>query len=408
MMRSVRRLCAALLACLPLLAGAAQARTVPVHDTATLSRAIAAARAGDDIVLADGVYAIAGKLRAEARGTADAPITVRAAHRWRAELRASGVIAFEVTGPHWTFRDLDIRGVCARDSDCEHAFHVVGAAYFSLLGNRLADFNAHLKVNADFTHKKPLAGLVDGNEIFNTHPRRTANPVEPLNIDNADNWVVRRNFIYDFHKDGGNGVSYGVFVKGGSQAPLFERNLILCARKDEVGGARVGMSFGGGGMGPALCAPHWDAATPCDPEVTGGVMRNNIIANCSDVGVYLNRAAGTQLLFNTILRTRGVEFRFPSSTGVARGNLLANTIRGRDGGGFTDGGNLVSQLSTTVEAWYRDPDGGDLRLKATPAALLGAAPADPSVTRDFCGRPRTAPYDIGALQSSLGDCPTLP
>lgn len=387
---------------------AACAGEVHVSDTQGLATAIRRAEPGDTIILADGTYNIAGKIQAVARGEAGKPIVVRAEHRLKALIRVSGLIGFEINASYWEFRDLDMHGVCADDSECEHAFHVVGADGVKLVGNRMVDFNAPVKVNAAIDRKMPSDELIEGNEIFDTHPRRTANPVNGLNLDNANRWVIRGNFIYDKHKALGDQVSYAGYVKGGGEAPLFERNLVLCARKDMSGGTRVGLSLGGGGMAPGLCAPHWDDNTPCDPETTGGVIRNNLIANCSDVGIYLNRAKDTQVLFNTLVRTHGIDFRFPSSTGEAKGNVLAARINNRDDANFTSEANLERQLSTTFEAIYQNADAGDFRLKGSPAALVGKGGADKRVSDDFCGRPRKGALDLGALQSSLGDCATLP
>jgi hypothetical protein len=401
-------LCAALLLALP-----AAARTViKVKDVAGLINAVQNAEAGNEIVLADGTYTLTDKLRARAAGTREAPIIVRAEHRWKAMVRANTVIAFEVSGPYWTIADLDIRGVCADDDQCEHAVHVVGAADgFRLLGNRLADFNAQLKVNADEQRRIPSGGLVEGNELFDSHPRKSEGPVTPINIDNGSGWVVRGNEIHDFRKALGGQISYGAFVKGGAVGALFERNLVVCSRGRYEPGTRIGLSFGGGGMAPALCPPHWDANTPCDPEVTDGVIRNNIIANCSDVGIYLNHAAGTKVLFNTLLHTAGIDFRFPSSSGEARGNLASTYVHDRDGGSHTDGGNLSGIDDDVLDGLYKDARFGDLRLAAGTAGLdkagvLGKAGEDARAPDDFCGRKRTPPLDFGALQSSLGDCPT--
>ena len=276
-----------------------------------------------------------------------------------------------------------------------------------MAGNRIADFNAHLKVNA-VSGVAPSGGLVEGNELFNTHPRETTNTVALLNIDAASAWVIRNNLIYDFNKAGGDAVSYGAYVKGGAERPVIERNVVICRRKDRKGGARIGLSFGGGGTGAQYCAPNYDAGGSCDQEVIGGVMRNNIVADCSDVGIYLNQSTNSLILFNTLIRTRGIDFRFPGSTGEARGNLMASEIRTRDGGKFTDGGNLMRTRSDDLEELYQDPDAGDLRLRGKPTLVAGKGGADPRVTDDFCGRKRNAPLDMGALQSSLGDCPTLP
>jgi hypothetical protein len=335
MRRSIGAAAVAVALCL---AAAAGARTVPVRDTGELADAIAHAAPGDDIVLADGHYLLTHKLAALASGTAPAPITVRAAHRWATHIDSAGVIAFEVTGAHWRFADLEIRGVCPQDTLCEHAFHVVGAADgFRLTGSRLMDFNAHVKVNADDARHLPAGGLIANNEFFDTHPRHTNNPVAPINIDDAVSWVVQGNVVHDFQKDGGGEGAYGIFVKGGSQNPILERNLVLCARDANVRGEIVGLSFGAHGMDPALCPPHWNAAVTCDPEVSGGIMRNNIVANCSGDGIYLNKARDSKILFNTLTRTDGIEFRYPSSTGIATGNRMTGAIKATDGGKFSAG-----------------------------------------------------------------------
>lgn len=387
----------------------AHARTVPVDSAAGLAAAVAAAQPGDEIVLADGTYALAGDhgVNCANAGTTAAPIVVRAAHPLGAYIESSAVEAFSVTAPNWRFEGLDIRGVCSDDTACEHAFHVVGRATgFRLLRSRVADFNAHLKVNADSQRDQPNGGLVEGNEFLDTHPRRTGEPVTPLNIDVADDWVVRGNVIRDFHSAEGDGISYGAFVKGGARRPLFERNLVLCADQDRIGGVRVGLSFGGGGMAPSMCAPAFNAAVPCDPEVEGGVMRNNVVANCSDDGIYLNRARDTKLLYNTLVATQEIVFRFPSSTGETVGNVLSSRIVVRNGGSFVGRDNLADVPLQQFAAWYVDPLRGDLRRKGDLGVLLGKGAPRPDVRTDFCGRARAGRLDLGAVQASAGDCST--
>ena len=392
-----------------LLAAPAAARTVPVADSAGLARAIAAAGAGDDIVLADGDYKIARHLSATAAGTSAAPITVRAQHRGQVRIFSSALVAFEVTGPHWEFRDLEVRGVCADDSNCEHAFHVVGtAAGFRLIGNRLIDFNAQLKVNANAGHVMPVGGLVAQNEIFDTHARHTSNPVAPLDMDNASFWVARDNLIYDFQKDGGNEVAYGAYVKGGSVAPVLERNLVICSRFVPPVGQAVGLSLGAGGMDRALCAPHWQADIACNPETDRGIVRNNIVAACSDEGIYLNNAHASAILFNTLIDTAGIQFRFPGSNGTAAGNVVASGISARDGGQVGAGRNMSGVPEAAFSAWYTNAPAGDLRLRqGPPPPLRGAGGRAASMMDDFCGRPRLGHRDFGALQSSEGTCDTL-
>ncbi len=392
----------------------ALAKTVNVTDAASLTAALSAAAAGDEIVLAAGTYRLTTSPSCTAAGTAAAPIVVRSAAPLAARVELDAVEGFHVLGPNWHFEGLDIHGVCADDSTCEHAFHVVGKATgFVMRKNRVVDFNAQLKVNVDQVGAslvQPNGGLVEGNEVFDTHSRATANPVTKLNIDGVDDWIVRANYIHDAHKNGGDNVSYQSFMKGGGKKGLYERNLVVCTKDETSGGTRIGLSFGGGGTGPQFCAPAFNPATPCDPEMTDSTMRNNIIVNCSDVAIYLNKAKNSHLLYNTMIATSGVDFRFASSTGEADGNVLASAIRPRepaDESRITRGKNLDNVMAADFLSWYVAPLVGDLRKKGDLSSLLGKGTARADVANDFCARPRSGAHDLGALQASLGDCDTL-
>ncbi|NTX16038.1 PE-PGRS family protein [Myxococcus sp. CA056] len=389
------------------LTGAAAVKNV--STVAELQAALASAKAGDDIVLADGTYTVNANLDCKAEGTEAQPITVRAANRHAALIRFNAVEGFKVSGRSWVFDGLTIEGICARDPDCEHAFHVTGHAEgFVLRHSRVRDFNAQLKANAtkntEGVFEMPHRGLIEHNDIYDTRPRATSTPVTKLNIDTGDDWVVRDNELHDFSKQGG--ISYGAFMKSGGKRGLFERNRVVCARDLPASDTRIGLSFGGGGTGAAFCAPAFDANVPCDPEHSDGILRNNIVANCSDVAVYLNRATRTKVLFNTFIGTTGVDFRFASSTGEAHGNVLSSVIRGRDTGSFTAGTNLMNVATATWTSWYAAPLQGDLTLKGSVSQLVGAAAPNALVSEDFCRRPRpsTGAHTLGALEHSLGNC----
>lgn len=399
---------------LPLLApSVAFAGEIPVTTTMELTAAIQAAQPGDTLVLADGTYVLDGAT-CSAAGTAAAPIVVRAASPLGATIETTGTEGFKVTGPHWHFEDLVVRGTCAADDTCEHAFHVVGAATgFTLRRSRIEDYNAQLKVNAEQVNgawTAPDDGLVELCELRDNHPRATSNPVTKLNIDGGKRWVVRDNYLHDFEKAGGNGVSYGAFMKSGGQDGLFERNLVVCTTSASPSGVRIGLSFGGGGTAPDFCAPDYDPSGSCDVEHTGGVMRNNIIASCSDVGIYLNRAKDTRILFNTLVATTGIDFRFDTTSGLAHGNLLQDGIRDRDGATHTDGPNMTDVPLSAFQAYYQAPELGDLRILGDVSGLVALASPHDAVTDDYCARARPdgAGYTFGALEHALGDCATVP
>jgi hypothetical protein len=392
-----------------LVSGPGLAAVKNVSTVSQLQSALSSAQAGDEIILSDGTYDVGTNLSCAAEGTAALPITVRAANRHAARIRFNASEGFKVSGRYWTFDGLDIEGVCATDSACAHAFHVTGhAENFVLRRNRLRNFDAQLKVNAtrnaSGVYEMPHRGLVEHNEVYDTRARSTGSPVTKLNIDTGDDWVVRDNYVHDFSKVGG--ISYGAFMKSGGKRGVFERNLVICTKDAPAGNTRIGLSFGGGGTGNAFCAPAFDASVPCDPEHSDGILRNNVIINCSDVAIYLNKAANTKVLFNTLIATTGVDFRFASTTGEAHGNVLSSAIRVRDGGRFDAGTNLMNVAMTTWNGWYQAPLSGDLRIKGSVSQLIGAAAARASVTNDYCVRPRPvgSPNSLGALEHSLGDC----
>ena len=228
------------------------AGVVPVATPAELVAAIDGASPGDVITLAPGTYDISQNVNCDVAGTAAAPIVVRASTHLGSLIRFDALEGFKVSARHWVFEDLDIQGVCAVDSDCEHAFHVFGDADFlRLRRNRVRDFNAQVKSNIS----SPGSGIfpddvvIEGNEFADTAARQTANPVTKLDVVGGRRWVVRANYIHDFEKAQGDFISYAAFLKGNSRDGLFERNLVICER-DHAGGVRIGLSLGGGGSSP--------------------------------------------------------------------------------------------------------------------------------------------------------------
>jgi hypothetical protein len=389
------------------LAAPAVARDVPVSTAAGLIAAIDGALPGDVITLAAGTYVLSQNLLCDTAGTPDQSIVVRAATLGSALLRFDTVEGFKVSAPFWTFENLDIIGVCAIDSDCEHAFHLFGNADWTVLRhNVVRDFNAQLKSNGFGTpFVFPDDVLVEGNELFDTRSRNTSNPVTKLDVVGGRRWVVRANFIHDYQKAGAgsDGISYAAFLKGNSRQGLFERNLVMCER-DHHGGTRLGLSFGGGGSGPpSIC----EDAT-CTPEHQGGVMRNNLILDCpADVGIYLNAAAATGIYANTLFATSGIDVRFAASVADLRDNVLSGVIRNRDGGTSTRASNLESVSLAQWDAWFADPAAADFRLE-NGAGLVDAGATLAAVGDDYCGARRASgPPDLGAIEyPTPAPCPT--
>lgn len=368
-----------------------------VAEVDALREAVAAAAPGDVLVLEAGTYTLDSTLTLSAAGEAAAPITLRGEG---ATLASNTVEALKVTGPHWHIEDLDFVGVCADDSDCEHALHIVGAADGAQVrGCTLVDFNAQIKGNGeaiDGVYAWPDDVVIEGNDLHDTRPRQTANPVTKIDVVGGQRWRVEANRIADFEKGGGDTVSYAAFLKGNSKDGVFERNLVVCSEAF-TGGVRVGLSLGGGGTSPdSICEDG-----TCTPEHQRGTLRNNLIAHCDDVGIYLNEGQDSQILHNTIYDTAGIDVRFPASSATLSGNVLDGVIRERDGGVATLETNWESLDFTGV---FADPDGLDFTLVQDPGLVDAGSTA---LDDDFCGASRDAAPDGGAIEyRSAAPCDT--
>jgi parallel beta-helix repeat protein len=379
----------------------------PVSDVPGLVAAIGMAEPGDTITLASGSYRLTGSITVARPGTIGAPIVLRAATPRGATVQVDTVIGLRLDAPDWRVQDLVFEGVCALDSDCEHAVQILSDAdRLVLRGNVLRDFNAPVKGNgepsgAGGTYVFSDDVLIEDNVLYATRPRDTANPVTFIDVVGGRRWVVRGNLIQDFRKLLGNEISYGAFLKGNSRDGVFERNLVICERAF-TGGVRIGLSFGGGGTGATFCEDG-----DCTTEHQNGILRNNLIANCSDVGIYLNRASNTQVSHNTLYATSGIDVRFATSSANVRNNAYMGALRNRDGGTSTAAGNLGGVSAATMQGWFVAPGDGDFRAAAI-AGLVDAGVAGTGVLDDWCGDDRDAdPPDSGAIEyDGEADCAT--
>lgn len=303
--------------------------------------ALVEAQAGDVMTLAPGVYRFSGNaLAAHRPGLSDFPITVRAAQPGSVTLEFDLREGFHVTAPHWVFENLTIVGVCRQHSDCAHAFHVVGAATNVVIRNNVVrDFDAHIKINGS-GGVFPDNGRIRNNQLYNTTARATDAPVTPIDLVAASGWVIEANLIADFVKVQGDRISYGAFAKGGGSDNVFTRNLVLCEQSLRgAPGQRVGLSLGGGGTDPLACRDG-----RCSVEQERGVLNDNLVISCSDVGIYVNRAAQSRLLHNTIIDSAGINVRFGESAAEVTGNQINAPIVARDGATLTARDNDSSAL----------------------------------------------------------------
>jgi len=371
-----------------------------VGSASALYDAINTAVPGDVIELLPGHYRIEDRgIRIGRPGRKDAPITVRAARLGDAVIESAAVEAIKINVPDWHFENLVMQGVCPPENDsyCEHAFHVVGNAQRIVIRNNLlADFNAQIKINLE-NGGLPDDGIIEGNTLTDTRPRSTPNPVTPIDLDAASGWRMSRNLISGFTKTGGNDVSYGAFAKAAGTDNVFERNVVLCENRP-LGptGHTIGLSLGGGGAGGAINRDGGRSGL----EQDNSRISDNLIAFCSDVGIYLNKAAHSLIDHNTIIDTSGIEVRFPESSAEIEGNIIDGIIQLRDGATIRTESNETASLLGLFLGLHPQR-----RLFFDVARLdltwSGSPPLDPKPDPrpDLCGAARGPQPAIGAFEN---------
>jgi len=426
---------------------ALSAKEVVVADAAALRAAIASAGPGDRIVVLPGEYRLTRQVIRNG-GAPGAPITVTTLVPARTRILTSAVELFKLRAPHWVFEGLTFAGTAGT----HHAFHIVGGADGVVIrANRFLNFHAAIKGNPE-RGRAPGHVTIERNIFLNDAPRRTTAPTTPIDVVGGIGWILRGNFIADFGKAGGNGISYAAFLKGGGRGGVMERNLVICEWRHS-GGRRVGLSFGGGG------SPR-EMRSADNTEHDGGVMRNNIIINCPNApGIYLNRSANSRISNNTLFDAYGIMARFPAGASIIRNNIVSGAITERGGARTLADGNLTTGLgigayipggearlvrrisdyhvkypslfdasdigwaqdairgiaswlgrsgvgrgSAAFRDWFVAPGIADFALVSGRDFIARGVP-QPGVTDDFCGRPRRAgSVDLGAIEYRAGAC----
>ncbi|EMD83220.1 right-handed parallel beta-helix repeat-containing protein [Pacificimonas flava] len=377
--------------------------SLAVSSAAALRAAVAEARAGDIIELAPGRYDLGrSSLVPRSGGTAPAPIVLRAAAPGTASILSDTSELVRLSKPWWVFANLDFVGGCGVQG-CEHALHITGEAKNVIVrNNSFSGYNAPIKANANGARgPAPDNLLIEANRLTSDAPQRTGTSVTFIDVVATDGLRVTGNIISDFGKDGSDHTSYGVFAKGGSVNPVIDRNYVRCADRHR-GGTRVGISLGGGGTAPSLCS------TPgCAQETRGGIVRGNVVESCSDVGIYLNKAADSLIANNTLIGTRGIDVRFPGSSAAVLNNVVDGRILARDGGTMEERGNMDSLLSAAMldemtAGELRRAHGGDLSFaNAADARARGTALG--AGFPDYCGvRIDPGAPPIGAIEQRDG------
>lgn len=366
------------------------ARVVSVASVGELHRAIADARPGDTILLADGRYALQRGLEIAVPG-----VTLRSAsgNPDRVVLHGRGMegdyvgVAIGVAATDVTIADITVRAVGY------HAIQVRGeraASRFSLHNARLQDTGQQL-LKGSYADNGPVAadGLIACSEFAytTTAPSEYTNAIDLLG---TRSWTIRDNRIFRIRGPLTRAWKSGpaILIWKGAEDTLVERNLVV----DSYRGIALGLTPRYGGQ-------------PYDHLL--GIVRNNVIVNLNpwaDEAIEANGALDARIEHNTVLVEGfvpwSISVRFPTASAQVRNNLSNRRILQRDGGRANEAGNVV----TATRAWFVDPPRHDLRLLADAIRAIDAGVDIADVRADFdrTTRPVGRAPDAGAYEFGSG------
>ncbi|MEM6791174.1 MAG: hypothetical protein AAF715_26895 [Myxococcota bacterium] len=401
---------------------------VAVCNESEILSAIADASPGDVITVCPGTFAFNQLISVNRDGADDARIFLRAEQPGTVTFSLSHIENFKISAKFWVFENISYVGACTNGNGCEHAFHIVADADDVIVrNNEVIDFASHVKLNAEIVGSGPAKAFPDRTWFINNVWRNTKfipnnAPHNILNLDGGKDHVVRGNLFADYATSPSSGRSASaVYPKASARGILIEQNLIVCEKDRTNGETTRGIQLGDGAPA-SICDGDVDQDGNGDCEENGqsqfAVVRNNIVIGCnnggSSAGIIVGSDNGSKIYHNTVVgaepRAGAFHVGHPVHDTFFRFNVLE--------GGF----DTNFAMNTPVESDNFMPDGAGVAALFTAAAtgdfsvvdgsaVVGLASPSDDVPHDFCGYPRSADPDLGAIEYSTSydggpDCAT--
>jgi hypothetical protein len=351
----------------------------PAHPFATVQKAADLVNPGDTVIVRDGVYTDLNKegtmVQVRRSGTAEAPITLRAEHRWRAVLDGQHNTGKFAWG-FWPEKELgyvriegfEIRGFSSHGLILQDNTHhiVIRGNHIHHIGNIETDTDYGLDGSYDSASCSYIT--YDGNVIHDIG--RIGPPTVNFNLDHGiytcgDHNVITNNVFYN------NNAGWGVQVAGYRTVD----DLVISNNTFAWGKSRGHIVI-------------WDGS-PDQPEGQLGV-RNLLIQN--------------NIFYQPLKRFAAINISAEKPEHFSNITLRHNLLYGGTGELYdTDrpGSAAVTASDTLLgrDPRFVDPQGHDFHLRPDSPAI-GAGIADRAPRTDIDGRPRPhgKGVDLGAYQ----------
>jgi hypothetical protein len=378
---------------------------------------------GDELVLYGGTYSQSARRAVTAKGTAEAPILIRAAEGQEPVLTHPQQVSARYNNIEFVDCEyLIIRGIYFKGGSSGVRF--IRGRHVTFEDCQISNtLNNALTMNSGDCD----AFIIRRNHIHHTGLLdRGSTEGEGMYIGCHDgscittNTLIEGNYIH--HTRGtSSGGNDGIEIKFGSYGNIVRDNVI---HDTNIGTKYPGIFVYGGGKGVNVVEGNviWNAGEGIQ-VVSDAIIRNNIIFNCSATGITaaphaaVPHVRNVKMVNNTIVNNpKGLLFRWEKARGMIFANnavycpgltaidamgmndskFSANYVAGRligaaiDGAAFYDGG--------TIDAAFTAPAGHDY-WPAPGSELIGNADPDFAAERDFNHTKRKRPFDVGAYET---------
>jgi hypothetical protein len=378
---------------------------------------------GDELILYGGTYSQTARRAVTAKGTVEAPITIRAAEGQETILTHPQQVAARYNNIEFIDCEyLTIRGIYFKGGSSGVRF--VRGHHITFEDSQIS----HTQNNALTMNSGDCdAFIIRRNHIHHTglnKPGPTEGEGMYIGVHDGScittNTLVESNYIH--HTRGtSSGGNDGIEIKFGSYRNIVRDNVI---HDTNISKQYPGIFVYGGGKGINIVEGNiiWNAGEGIQ-VVSDAIIRNNIIFNCSITGITaaphaaVPHVRNVRIVNNTIVNhPKGVLFRWekaeqmifannavycPGSTaidaaGINSSTFSANYVAGRligailDGTAFYDGGMIETAFVAPFEHDYWPRPG---------SVLIDNANPDFASELDFNHTTRNPPFDVGAYES---------
>jgi len=377
---------------------------------------------GDELILYGGTYSQTARRSVTARGTADKPITIRAAKGQQPLLTHPEDAAARYNNIEFVDCEyLTVRAIQFKGGNSGVRF--IRGHHITLEDCQISHtLNNALTMNSGDCN----AFVIRRNHIHHTGlSSRGSTEGEGMYIGGHDgscittNTIVEGNYIH--HTRGtSSGGNDGIEIKFGSYGNIVRDNVI---HDTNIGTKYPGVFVYGGGKDINIVEGNviWNAGEGIQ-VVSDAVIRNNIIFNCSATGITaaphaaVPHVRNVKIVNNTIVNhPRGIVFRWekaeqmifannavycPGSTAIDAAGIIGSTfssnyVTGRlvgatlEGSAFCDGGTIDAAFAVPAEHDYWPGLG---------SVLIDNADKYFAAELDFNHITRKPPFDVGAYE----------